>query len=255
MSARNLFRAAVLPSLLAAGPALAGTKDYALKGYAMPADKPVTVVLLQPDVQVGQLQAGGVVEPNADWTRAARENLAEALRANQAARRIDFKVLDPDAPDAQQVVADYEALHQAVAGSIIEFAYGSKLPTKKARGGKSYVFDWTLGPGAQRIGEMSGGTYGLFLFTRDNFASASRKAMQAAGILGCLVGFCAIVTGGQHIAYASLVELETGNIVWFNILRGSRGDIREKDGAQGMVDAIMASMPARPGEQRPAKAN
>jgi hypothetical protein len=254
MSVRRLSLAVPVAIALSSGSALAGTKDYAMKGYAMPADKPVTVVLLQPDVQVGQLQAGGVVEPNADWTNAARANLAEALKANQAARRIDFKVFNPDAPEAQQIVAEYEALHQAVAGSIIEFAYGSKLPTKKARGGKSYVFDWTLGPGAQRIGEMSGGTYGLFLFTRDNFASASRKAMQAAGILGCFVGFCAIVTGGQHIAYASLVELETGNIVWFNILRGSKGDIRETDGAQGMVDAIMASMPTRPGDAPQAKA-
>jgi hypothetical protein len=72
--------------------------------------------------------------------------------------------------------------------------------------------------------------------------------MQVAGMLGCLVGFCVIVGGGQHVAYASLVELSSGNVVWFNVLRGSKGDVREKDGAKGMVDAIMASMPTRPGE-------
>jgi hypothetical protein len=67
-------------------------------------------------------------------------------------------------------------------------------------------------------------------------------------MLGCIVGFCMIVPGGTHVAYASLVELSSGNVVWFNVLRGSKGDVREKDGAQAMVDAIMASMPTRPGE-------
>ena len=72
--------------------------------------------------------------------------------------------------------------------------------------------------------------------------------MQVMGGLGCLVGFCVLVTGGQHFAYASMVELSTGNVVWFNVLRGSKGDVREAAGAQGMVDAIMASMPTRPGD-------
>ena len=68
------------------------------------------------------------------------------------------------------------------------------------------------------------------------------------GALGCIIGACVIVSGGQHVAYVSLVELESGNIVWFNLLRGSKGDVREADGAGTMIDAIMAGMPSRPGE-------
>lgn len=224
-------------------PAYAGTKAITASGYALPADKPVTLVLMRPDVEVGALAAGGLPQPNADWTKAARDNMANALVANQKARNAELKVLDEQSGDAAQLVADYEALHQAVAASILAHKYyGAKLPTKKDR------FDWTLGPGTQRIGDLSGANYGLFLYTRDNFASASRKAMQVAGALGCIVGFCAIISGGQHVSYASLVELSSGRIVWFDVLRGSKGDVREKDGARGMVDAIMASMPTRPGE-------
>jgi len=230
-------------AVLASSPVIAGTKAISASGYALPTDKPVTIVLMRPDTDVGELAAGGVPQPNADWTKSARLNLAEALKADAAAKKLNLKVIDEQSGDAGQLVADYTALHQAVADSIIQHKYyGARLPTKKDR------FDWTMGPGAQRLADLSGGNYALFLFTRDNFASASRKSMQVAGMLGCLVGFCMVVTGGQHVAYASLVELSSGNIVWFNVLRGSKGDVREKEGASNMVTAIMASMPTRPGE-------
>ena len=86
--------------------------------------------------------------------------------------------------------------------------------------------------------------------TNDQFASDSRKAMQVMGALGCLIGACMIVSGGVHVAYVSLVELETGNVVWFNVLRGSDGDVREEAGARSMVRSIMTGMPTRPGELR-----
>lgn len=230
-------------ALIASPAALAGPKDFTAQGYVLPADKPVTVVLMRPDMEVGELQAGGVVEPNADWTKAAREHLAKAMEASHRNRNIELKPIDERQADNAQLVADYEALHRAVAEAIVTYKYqGAKLPTKKDR------FDWTLGPGAQKLGEASGANYALFFHGRDNFASASRKAVQVAGFLGCLVGVCVITRGGQHVYYASLVELSTGNVVWFNVLRGSKGDVREAEGAQGMVDAMMASMPSRPGE-------
>lgn len=224
-------------------PALAGTKNFTASGYELPADKPVTIVLMRPDVEVGALAAGGVPQPNADWTSAARTNLAGALTAVGRRRALAVRTMSDQGGEGARLVADYEALHRAVAGAIIEHKYyGARLPTKKNR------FDWTMGPGTQRIGDLSGGNYALFLYTRDNFASDSRKALQVVGALGCVIGFCAIVGGGQHVAYASLVELSTGNIVWFNVLRGSKGDIRDAAGARSMVDAIVASMPTRPGD-------
>jgi hypothetical protein len=222
---------------------MAGTKDFTSAGYALPADKPVTVVLMRPDVQVGLLTTGGVPEVNADWTAAATKNLQKALEQNQKARGIELRVLDAQSGEAAQLVGDYEALHRAVAAAVLTHKVaGAKLPTKKNQ------FDWTLGSGVQRISDLSGGNYALFLYSRDHFASAGRQAMQAAGLLGCLVGFCVIASGGQHIGYASLVELSTGNVVWFNMLRGSQGDVREAPGAQSMVDVLMASMPSKPGE-------
>jgi len=242
---RPLLACGISAALIAisATSATAGTKTVATPGYTLPADKPVTIVLMRPDVEVGLLAAGSVAQPNAEWTLAARTHLASAMRDRQAARNIAVKeVGDRTGADAQ-VLADYESLHRAVADAIIQHKYyGAKLPTKKDR------FDWTMGPGTRAIGDMSEANYALFVFARDNFASDSRKTMQVAGALGCLIGFCVLVTGGQHIAYASLVELSSGNVVWFNVLRGSKGDIRTAEGARGMVDALTATLPTRPGE-------
>lgn len=241
--ALGVASAAFVTASIAATPAVAGPKDFKAQGHALPADKPVTVVLMRPDMQVGELQAGGMVEPNADWTKAAREHLAKALEQGHRARNIELKPIDETQESSAQLVADYEALHRAVADAIVTYKYyGAKLPSKKES------FDWTLGPDASKLGEASGANYALFFYGRDNFASAGRKAVQVAGILGCLIGICVIAGGGQHVYYASLVDLSTGDVVWFNVLRGSKGDVREADGAQGMVDAILASMPTRPGE-------
>lgn len=308
---------AFLASVSLSSAALAGTKDFALQGYALPADKPVTIALMRPKVDVGELQGGGLPQPNADWTDAARKEITTALRAKLQARNIDFVMMEdrlveveaartqaldaaqqaltacrstsieprpvvtlgasadtgkvaeavqpvqvvpdcasqqnalvavqamPDGANRADLVADYEGLHSAVVGSIIAHKYGlagGKLPTKKED------FAYTLGSGTAELSKVSGANYGLFVMTYDQFASGSRKAMQVMGALGCIIGACVIVSGGQHVAYVSLVELDSGNIVWFNLLRGSKGDVREAEGAGTMVDAILAGMPSRPGE-------
>ena len=226
-----------LAASICATPVDAGTKQFAA------ADYPVTIVLMRPDVEVGVLTTAGIPEANADWTSAARKNLNSALETDQKARGIALRTLDAGSPEAEQLVNEYESLHRAVASAVLTHKYsGAKLPTKKNR------FDWTLGEGVGRIGDLSGGNYALFLYSRDNFASGGRQAMQAMGLLGCLVGFCVIARGGQHVAYASLVELSTGKLVWFNVLRGSQGDVREAVGAKAMVTALMATMPTKPGE-------
>lgn len=279
---------ALVAQVLAPAQAIAGGKDFALQGYALPSDKPVTVVLMRPDVDVGELQAGGLPQPNAEWTDAARANIAAALKAELGNRALSFVDMEtakasyiqrttaatedkcardaaalpeaeranriivcgqtaPDrAIDADKLVAEFNALHEAVVGAVLAHKYGlgaGKLPTKKE------AFEYTLGPGTSALGEVAGANYGLFVMTNDQFASAGRKAMQVAGALGCIIGACMIVSGGTHVAYVSLVELQTGNIVWFNLQRGSEGDVREMDGAKEMVATILSGMPTKPGQR------
>ena len=158
-----------------------------------------------------------------------------------AETRGSIRGVDPD------TVADLERLHNAVGNSIALHKYypGNELPTKR-RG-----IDWTLGEDAVKLGRATGMDYALFLYAQDSFASTGRVAMQVLGIAGCFIGFCAPQGGGGQVAYASLVDLRNGDVVWFNVLQTSSqlpgvqfGDIRTPEGAAQMVERLLGRMKA-----------
>ena len=229
------------------------TKQYADVQFAPPTGD-YKLLVMRPDVSVGSVTTGGMVEPRADWTEAARANLLAALKAQQAGRGGNVLVLEKrDAlpgVDAE-TVAELERLHYAVGSSIALHKYsGRYLPTKRGKG-----LDWTLGEDAVALGRKSGMDYALFLYAEDSFASTGRVALQVLGIAGCAVGFCAPnIGGGGQFAYASLVDLRTGEVVWFNVLQtGTQiaginiGDIRKPEGAATMVERLLERM--KPGKE------
>jgi hypothetical protein len=207
------------------------------------------LLVMRPDVTVGSVKAGGLTEPRADWTEAARANLVSALRAQQGARGGRTLVLDrrdalPNvSPDS---VAELERLHNAVGSSIALHKFmGYDLPTKRGRG-----LDYTLGEEAVKLGRATGYDYALFLHAEDSIADTGRVALQVLGIAGCFVGFCAPnIGGGGQSAYASLVDLRTGEVVWFNVLQAGTqvagikmGDLRKPEGAAQLVDRLLNRM-------------
>lgn len=226
------------------------TKQYANVEFAPPQGD-YSLLVMRPDVSVGSVTTGGMVEPRADWTEAARTNLIAALRAQQASRGGDVFILERrDGLSAKGVdadsVAELERLHYAVGSAIATHRYaGAYLPTKRGKG-----LDWTLGEDAVALGRKTGYQYALFLHAEDSFASTGRVALQVLGVAGCVVGFCAPnIGGGGQFAYASLVDLRTGEVVWFNVLQAgtqiagiNMGDIRKPEGAAQMVDRLLNRM-------------
>jgi hypothetical protein len=203
---------------------------------------------MRPDVSVGSVTTGGMVEPRADWTETSRVNLIDALKAQQAGRGGNVLILDRrDAlPNVNaDTVADLERLHGAVGNSIALHKYlGAYLPTKRRRG-----LEYTLGADAVSFGHATGYDYALFMYAEDSFASSGRVALGVVGLAGCFIGFCAPMGGGGQFAYASLVDLRTGEVVWFNVLQtGSQvagikfGDIRTPEGAAQMVERLLGRM-------------
>jgi hypothetical protein len=209
-----------------------------------------SLLVMRPDVQVGLVTAGGLVEPRADWTEQARANLLRALAEQQAGSGGRTRILETRegiAGVSAETVADLERLHTAVGNSIALHKYaGASLPTKRRQG-----VDWTLGEDAVKFGRATGMDYALFLHAQDSFASTGRVAMQVVGIAGCFIGFCAPQGGGGQSAYASLVDLRTGEVVWFNVLQTQSmlpgvgfGDIRTPEGAAQMVERLLGRMKA-----------
>jgi hypothetical protein len=228
------------------------TKQYADLQFTPPQGD-YKLLVLRPDVTVGSLTTGGMVEPRADWTDQARASIVAALRAQQVARggkvtiiehRNELPGVDP------QELADVERLNAAVDDSIALHKYlGDYLPTK--RGNR---LDWTLGEDAVRLGQKTGYDYALFLHAEDQVASGGRIALGVLGLAGCIVGFCAPNVGGQQqLDYASLVDLRTGDVVWFNVVLAQSqvpgirfGDLRTPQGAEQMVERLLGRM--KPGQ-------
>jgi hypothetical protein len=211
------------------------------------------LLVLRPDVTVGALTTGGMTAPRADWTDQARASIVAALRAQQATHggkvtivehRNELAGIDP------QELADIERLNFAVDQSIVIHKYlGDYLPTKRGRG-----LDWTLGEDAVKLGRKTGYDYALFLHAEDQVASGGRVALGILGFAGCFIGFCAPNVGGAtQLDYASLVDLRTGEVVWFNVVQASSqlpgikfGDLRTPAGAQQMVERLLGRM--KPGQ-------
>jgi hypothetical protein len=211
------------------------------------------LLVLRPDVTVGALTTGGMVEPRAQWTDEARANIIAALKAQQASRGGNVTIIEhrnelPGVPE--QELADVERLNFVVDESIVEHKYlGDYLPTKRGRG-----LDWTLGAGAVKLGQQSGYDYALFLHAEDQVASGGRVALGLVGLAGCFIGFCAPNIGGaEQLDYASLVDLKTGQVVWFDVVDAASqvpgikfGDLRTPQGAAQMVERLLGRM--KPGQ-------
>lgn len=192
---------------------------------------PSAVIALMPaDVELFEISAGGVGAPRADWTTAAAKNIMADLRARRA--KLGSRAVEITA-DQDETVEALNNLHGAVSRAIVVHHFGSlKLPTKDGK------LDWTLGPDAAKLREMSGADYALFTWVRDSYASAERKAMMVVGaVFGVGLG------GGVQQAYASLVDLRTGQVVWFNSMFRGTGDLREPDPAKETIDALLKGFP------------
>ena len=237
MRLRVLAAAAAL--MVAAVPGVAWAKVEASKTFRFPANQPAKIIVFRPDVEVGSMGVGGVQEPNAEWTQTARDKLSAQLTEHQKASGNEVIFLPEQEGDRARLVADYQSLFRAVAGAVVEHKMnpGAKLPTKKDK------FDWTLGSGATQLGQLAGGDYALFLYTKDAYGSAGRKVAQVlmAGLFG------AYMPAGIHTSYAALVDLKTGDLVWFNVDPGSGGDPRTDEGATKRIRQLLETFPAKEG--------
>lgn len=193
------------------------------------------IVLMPPDIRYYLLTAGGVPEPNAEWTEAAQLNFSVALQDYAQSIGANIKALDKI--DLSEEEIRYETLHSAVGVTVIQNYFGMyKLPSK----GES--FDWTLGPEIRSIGDNYDADYALFVYYRDYQASGGRVAFA---ILAAAAG-AAVATGSEH-GFASLVDLKTGDIVWFNIVGAGSGELRDADGAAAAVRRLFRDIPTQQG--------
>jgi len=242
MRATTRFLALVLVVLVHAG--CASTDARVAPGFEAQAAVPArvigrTVLLLPADVVCAQVTAGGVAEPRADWTEAARANVEAALERAFAARGADLITYDRSTitPARAQAHDRVLKLNEAVGMSI--YFMQDYLPTKRA------VFEWSVGEGARSLGEDFDADYALFVFLRDSHASAGLVGMNVLKGVLALGGIPVGMTTGVHFGFAQLVDLRTGQVFWFNKMTdmGPQADLRTGPDAERSVGRLLQGCP------------
>lgn len=191
-----------------------------------------TLLLMPTDIELFSISGGGVLEPRADWTEAAARHFKAALA--ERGRKLGVATVELSERDADEV-EEVNALHGAIARSIAFHHFGPSmfhLPTKNGR------LDWSLGETVESIRKRTGADYALFSWVRDSYASGERVATM---IVLALFGIG--VPGGMQTGYASLVDLRSGQVVWFNRLLRASGDLREATKAAETVDTLLRDFP------------
>ena len=227
--ARRFPAALALTLALLAGCLLSACVSTQVRTAEDPVGKPLridgTVVLVEPDIELYALGAGGMTEPRKAWTETARRLYPQAardlLQAQGITLRPDFALPADTGPEHR--LRQLELLNQAVSISILQYA-GPRSPLRNKHG----KFDWSLGPGVAELRQATGADYALFTYVRDSYTSGGRAAMRVIGFL--LLG--GDIGGGMQVGLASLVDLRTGQVVWHNLLLDQTGDLRDPAGAR-----------------------
>lgn len=214
-----------------------GCATVTYKNPQSPELPPNARVLLMPvKIQIFELTAGGLQEPKADWTAAAEENVKMALVGFFAERKDKVVMYEApkDNPEKARINEQMMKLYNVVGPTVYIHTHftGYNLSTKKDS------FDWSLGSGVQRINEGYDANVALFLFIRDSYASPGRKV---AMVVGALAGIA--VAPAAQTGFASLVDLDTGNILWFGRLIRPTGDLRTPEPAKEAVSQLLSGIP------------
>lgn len=207
------------------------TKTFTGQFQAPPANS--RVLIMTPDVQLAVLTASGLQEPREDWSRSGRENVATSIAAYIQNEGHAASSLDP-ATAMEGRIGQIIRLHNAVGGSILAINFlNANVPTRRNS------FEWTLGDGVQELGTSYNADYALFITARGSYASGGR----VAAMIGLAVLGVGVPLGGQQ-AFASLVDLHTGNVIWFNVVTAAPNeDMRETEGAVLLARRLMHEAP------------
>ncbi|MBE7368030.1 hypothetical protein [Ramlibacter pallidus] len=240
---RHSFRARAAAALLAASFVATQAQAQSPSRNLAPgfSTRPVAskLVIVPADMELFSLSGGGVMEPRADWTDAAQKHFRTALMA-----RAD--VVGGDTSELKESDLDELGQLNALHGTVAEAVFAHHMLKMPPLPTKNDALDWTLGEAVKPLHERTNADYALFFWVRDSYASAERKAaMVGMMILGAALGVAVVPAGGQQIGYASLVDLKTGRIVWFNNLARASGDLREPKAAQETVEALLKTFPLR----------
>ena len=190
------------------------------------------ILLMPVDIEICELTLAGMCEPSASWTQNSRENIITNFEEilNKRNAILNKYNMNEQNDEIIQIIK----LHTQIGQEIINNEYGPfELPTKKE-------FSWTLGKKAKLLKEKYKSDYAIFIFFRDQYSSTERVIYN---IITAVLFPGIIPIGGSQIAFASLVNLNNGEVTWFNGYYRSFGDVRDLEKARDTVNKLFEEFP------------
>jgi hypothetical protein len=200
------------------------------------------VLRMPTDIEVSVLTMGGLREPRADWTAAAREHVDAELDEFLAAHGESMVRYEyPDDAERTRHHVQVMKLHEVVGNAILlhKVKQGGSLGTPAVPlPTVEQGFDYSLGPDPGGLADEFDAEYALFVFLRDSHQSGGHVAASAAAaVLGVYL------PGGGQVGFASLVDLRRGDLVWFGHLAREGGDLRDRSSAEEAVRQLLTDFP------------
>jgi hypothetical protein len=202
-----------------------------------PAALPKKVVLLEPEVVVREISAGGIIEKMPDATKKAVVNMQTALTSHLA-KRNEFQLVEKPVLSAEEetLMDDYAATLYQLGTTAFQKA---RLPG--AWSVKAKEFDYTVGPGLKFLKEKTGADAALLMVGEDFVSSGGRKAMMIFAAIATQGRV--IVGGGASAVFFALIDLESGNLTWLNADLSGTKDLADPKASNDMVVAALQPYP------------
>jgi hypothetical protein len=235
------------------------------------ADASFSVLLMPADLQ---LEERGLMGSKArvDWAAGARQEVETVVRDILESKNVPvgvFLATDRQASEAQEaVLAQQRLLFQQLAERPF---YGRRAAYIIGARGPSF-------PSALRdLRQGSDARYALFVALRDRYSSTGRVVGQVAlgalfiasivflgvpltpldlddyssqyepyGSMSAPSGMAATSSGSrcpEQIGYASLVDLDTGNVVWLNRVSEGCSGLRDPDDLRDTLELLLSGLP------------
>ena len=203
---------------------------YTIRVFAQDSPK---ILLMPVDIEICELTLAGMCEPSASWTQNSRENIITSFEEILNKRNAILKKYNMNEKQNDEIIQVIK-LHTQIGQEIINNEYGPyELPTKKE-------FNWTLGKKVKLLKEKYKSDYAIFIFFRDQYSSTERIIYN---IVTAVLFPGIIPIGGSQIAFASLVNLNNGEVTWFNGYYRSFGDVRDLENARDTVNKLFEEFP------------
>ena len=193
--------------------------------------------LVQPEVEVCEITAGGMREIRDEWCDLGRKNIIAALDDTLTARQINFKKISVDSVSLGEW-KDIYALYKAVSQSIrVHTNGGPHVFPEKVKN-----FEYSIGA-IDRIIQKYNCDSLIIVYASDEISTAGRKALMGLGaIAGAFTGVVVMPRGGATTLNIAVVD-SSGDVLWYNSKTLGGYDLRDPGSAWKLVESIALDFP------------